>query len=390
MSFTSDVKQELSLKSVTGGEERAELSALIQMTSSISVSSRGMAIAVTTENAPVSRAIYRMMKGRYTVNIETSVRRRMNLNKNLIYSMKIYGPVTEILKDLCIYSARGLQDRPLQKVVQKDPWARAYLAGAFMADGSVNSPQTSGYHLEIKACNEKHAEFLIDLMARFDIPARSITRRSKHVVYLKASDRISDFLRVCGADRCLLEFENERISRDFSEASITFWSASKAFNLAGLQTAAVICKHDAARERIKHFLNVHGTGELNPFGFIAASAAWGKSEEWLDELREYLSGNYRTLLDFVRLRLPTLRVAALEATYLAWVDATALGFDSTALAARLEYEAKVKFSQGAIYGEPHGSAFLRINLACPRITLMDALERFAKWIEAHSGRCRQS
>ena len=181
-----------------------------------------------------------------------------------------------------------------------------------------------------------------------------------------------------------------RVSRDFSEASITFWSASKAFNLAGLQTAAVICKHDAARERIKHFLNVHGTGELNPFGFIAASAAWGKSEEWLDELREYLSGNYRTLLDFVRLRLPTLRVAALEATYLAWVDATALGFDSTALAARLEYEAKVKFSQGAIYGEPHGSAFLRINLACPRITLMDALERFAKWIEAHSGRCRQS
>ena len=84
-----------------------------------------------------------------------------------------------------------------------------------------------------------------------------------------------------------------RISRDFSEASITFWSASKAFNLAGLQTAAVICEHDAARERIKHFLNVHGTGELNPFGFIAASAAWGKSEEWLDELREYLSDNYR-------------------------------------------------------------------------------------------------
>ena len=215
MSFTSDVKQELSLKKVSGGEERAELSALIQMTSSISLSSRGTAIAVTTENAPVSRAIYRMMKERYPVNIETSVRRRMNLNKNLIYSMKIYGTVTEILKDLGIYSARGLNDRPLQKIVQKDSWARAYLAGAFMADGSVNSPQTSGYHLEIKACNEKHADFLIDLMARFGIPARKITRRSREVVYLKASDRISDFLRVCGADRCLLEFENERISRDF-------------------------------------------------------------------------------------------------------------------------------------------------------------------------------
>ena len=57
-----------------------------------------------------------------------------------------------------------------------------------------------------------------------------------------------------------------------------------------------------------------------------------------------------------------------------------------ALAARLEHEAKVKFSQGAIYGEPKGNAFLRINLACPRTTLMDALERFAKWIEVHSDR----
>ena len=215
MSFTSDVKQELSLKRLSDGEERAELSALIQMTSSISLSSRGTAIAVTTENAPVSRAIYRMMKSHYNVMIETSVRRRMNLNKNLIYSMKIYGNVTEILQDLCLYSARGLLDRPLQKVVQKDTWARAYLAGAFMADGSVNSPQTTSYHLEIKACNEKHAEFLIGLMARFDIPARMITRRSKQVVYLKSSDRISDFLRVVGADQCLLEFENERIARDF-------------------------------------------------------------------------------------------------------------------------------------------------------------------------------
>ena len=214
MSFTSDVKQELSMKTPEGGEERAELSALIQMTSSLSVSSRGMAIAVVTENAPVSRAIYRMIKARYQVNIETSVRRRMNLNKNLIYSLRIYGPVTEILTDLCIYSSRGLLDKPLQKAVQKDSWARAYLAGAFMADGSVNSPRTSNYHLEIKACNEKHAQFLIDLMARFDIPARCMTRRSKSIVYIKSSEKISDFLRVCGADRCLLEFESERISRD--------------------------------------------------------------------------------------------------------------------------------------------------------------------------------
>ena len=84
-----------------------------------------------------------------------------------------------------------------------------------MADGSVNSPQTSGYHLEIKAGNEVHSGFLIDLLNRFDITARKIQRRGKWVVYLKSSEKISDFLRVVGAYQCLLEFENERISRDF-------------------------------------------------------------------------------------------------------------------------------------------------------------------------------
>ena len=125
MSFTSEVKQELALKQYEGNDERAVLSALIQMTSSLSISSRGMAIAAVTENAPVSRAIYKMIRSRYRVEIETSVRRRMNLNKNLIYSLKIYGPVTEILKDLGIYSVRGLLDRPLQKIVSKDSCARA-------------------------------------------------------------------------------------------------------------------------------------------------------------------------------------------------------------------------------------------------------------------------
>ena len=163
------------------------------------------------------------------------------------------------------------------------------------------------------------------------------------------------------------------------ESSLTFWSASKAFNLAGLQTAAVLSADSAVRERVRHFLRAHGTGELNPFGFLASSVAWDGCAGWLDGLRAYLGGNYRTLLDFVHARLPRLRVATLEATYLAWVDATATGLSSLELSRRLEHEAKVKFSPGAVYGEPRGSSFLRINLACPRATLLDALERVAAW-----------
>ncbi len=266
MSFTSDVKQEVSLNRLENDEARAELSALIKMTSSISISSRGMALAVETENGPVSRAVYRLMKELYQVDIEPSVRRRMNLNKNLIYSMKIYGPVRQILEDLGLYSSRGLRDRPLQKIVTKDSCARAYLAGAFMADGSVNSPQTSSYHLEIKCTTVEFAEFIIDLMGRFYIPARWIERRGKYVVYVKAAEKIGDFLRCIGAVQCLMEFENERISRDFSNNvqrlnNVDVANEVKSMKAAGrqLEDIAVLEEYDMIRsldEKLKDIVEL--------------------------------------------------------------------------------------------------------------------------------------
>ena len=169
------------------------------------------------------------------------------------------------------------------------------------------------------------------------------------------------------------------LSDEFRDSSLTFWSASKAFNLAGLQTAAVVCADPEVRARVGRCLGLHGTGELNPFGFLASSVAWNECADWLDALCAYLRENHRTLVGFVRERLPQLRVAELEATYLAWVDATALGVPSSGLARRLEDEAKVRFSPGAIYGEPSCSSFLRVNLACPRAMLREALERVAAW-----------
>lgn len=218
MSFTSDVKQEISLKLAEGDEARAELSALIQMTSSLSISSRGMTLVVQTENAAVSRVIVRLVKSMYTVQVDAFVQRRMNLKKNLIYGLRIYGEVTAILEDLAIYSSRGLLDKPLQRIVVKDSCARAYLAGAFMAEGSVNSPKTSNYHLELKTNNESHAGFILDLLSRFHIHARIIERRTKYVVYVKQAEKIGDFLRCVGADNCLMQFEDARISRDFANS----------------------------------------------------------------------------------------------------------------------------------------------------------------------------
>lgn len=216
MSFTQEVKQEVAQKDVHGGDARAMLSALIQMTSSLSLNEHGLNLLVRVENAAVARTVYRLVKSRYEVAIDLFVKKKMNLRKNRVYGLRIYGDVTEILKDLGIYSPRGLLNKPLARIVQGENQARAYLAGAFLAAGSVNPPQTSNYHLEIVAANEEHAQFLCDQLKRFDIPAKSIQRRNKFVVYVKQADKIADFLRAIEANEALLAFENVRISRDFS------------------------------------------------------------------------------------------------------------------------------------------------------------------------------
>ena len=192
MSFASDVKNEVASKVMSGNDARAELSALIQMCSSLSLSStRGLTLLVTVENAAVARRIYTLVRERYETDIELYVKKKMNLRKNRIYGMRILTGASEILKDLGIYSSRGLREAPLAKIVQTDNSARAYLAGAFLASGSVNSPDTTSYHLEITVNNPEHAEFLISLLERFGISGKLTARRQKYIVYVKAAEKIA-------------------------------------------------------------------------------------------------------------------------------------------------------------------------------------------------------
>ncbi|MBQ6452462.1 MAG: DNA-binding protein WhiA [Solobacterium sp.] len=255
MSFTADVKQEISLRELSGNEERAALSALIQMTSSLLITHGGLALLIKTENGPVSRAIYRMVRERYQVEIIPSVKRRMNLKKNLIYELRLQGDVRSILEDLGIYSLQGLRDVPLRSIVRTDAYARAYLAGAFMAEGSVNSPATSNYHLEIKAANTRHAAFLCELMERFAIDARQVERRGRQVVYIKSAEKIADFLRAVEASENLMRFEDMRISRDMSNSiqrlnNVEIANELKSFNAAKnqLEDIAVLQKYGKLRD----------------------------------------------------------------------------------------------------------------------------------------------
>lgn len=215
MSFTTEVKAEISMNELHDCCEKAELSALIQMCASLSFTSTGMAIEVRSENANTAKRILKLLKEIYEVSSQLSVLRKMKLKKNNIYVLRINSQVPRILGDLQIMGEHGLRTHPTAKMTKKECCARAYLAGAFLASGSVNSPQTANYHLEIVANTKDQADFVLKLMHRFDLPAKYIKRRSQEVVYLKASDKIGDFLRCIGASDALFAFEDSRIQRDF-------------------------------------------------------------------------------------------------------------------------------------------------------------------------------
>lgn len=214
MSFTSDVKKEICMNKLNGCCKRAQLSAFLQMTASLHFTSEGLSITANSENVSTAKHIYELVKDLYDVEIELSVIKKMKLKKNNIYVIKIKEKALDILKDLDILDENGLRDHP-SKSIRKDCCTRAYLAGAFLAGGSVNSPVKSNYHLEI-ACNNKNiAKYLLNKMNRYHLQAKTIQRRNQEVVYIKASDKISDFLKAVGTSSALFEFEDTRIQRDF-------------------------------------------------------------------------------------------------------------------------------------------------------------------------------
>lgn len=160
----------------------------------------------------------------------------------------------------------------------------------------------------------------------------------------------------------------------FLRGSVTCSSPSKTFNLAGLQVANVLAADDAIRRKIERTLDVNEVHEIGPFAVEALIAAYRDGEEWLEALKRYLDGNYRFLETSFRQGLPRLKVVPLEATYLAWVDCSALGLPSAHVAGRLRDREKLRVNAGTLYGAA-GEGFIRINFACPRQLLAQGLER---------------
>lgn len=152
-------------------------------------------------------------------------------------------------------------------------------------------------------------------------------------------------------------------------------AASKAFNVAGLQTANILVADPQKRERIDRAINLHEICDVNPFGILAAQAAFtDEGAEWLRQLNAYIWQNYCLLCETFDKQFPHLPVVRLEGTYLAWVDCSALGKSSKEIAEYLYREHRVWVNDGEMYGA-FSHPFIRINLACPRAILVEGLRR---------------
>lgn len=169
------------------------------------------------------------------------------------------------------------------------------------------------------------------------------------------------------------------LSEEFQKHSVTCVSPSKAFNIAGLQIANIVCADEYMRHKIDKAININEVCDVNPFGVIATIAAYNEGEEWLAQLCSYLFENYQYMKDYCEKYLPDFPIAELEGTYLVWMDCRKLLLPSKKIECLLKENVHLWLNSGDMYGA-EGEGFMRWNIACPRALLTEGLDRFRDFV----------
>ena len=164
------------------------------------------------------------------------------------------------------------------------------------------------------------------------------------------------------------------LDHEFRQRSIICTAPSKTFNMAGLQTSCIIIPDENLRSQFEETLLSNGLIVHSCFGLTALQVAYDEGEEWLEQVRAYIESNLEYLEAYIEEHIPQIRVVRPEGTYLVWLDCQGLGLESSILRQLMMEKAKVYLDDGNIFG-PEGEGFQRINLACPRPLLAEALDR---------------
>ena len=280
MSYASEVKKELTGLEVHRGNAKAELMALIRMNGSVGLSNHQLVLNVATESPAIARRIYKLIKDFYQIESDILVRRKMRLKKNNTYVVRLRYYARELLTDLGIIDGLSIREDVPLELLKNDLMIRSYLRGAFLAGGSVNNPETSRYHLEIYSLYEEHNETIAKLINRYHLNARTTSRRSGYIVYLKEAEKIANFLQLIGATSAMLKFENIRIVRDMRN------SVNRLVNCENANMDKVANASNRQIENIRFIDERVGLNQLPPKLQMIAKTRLAHQEVSLKELGE--------------------------------------------------------------------------------------------------------
>jgi len=254
VSFTKTVKDEI-ISSDLGSpdKKKAFLSAYIKINGSVIFRNKLSILQLHFKDAKVAKYLYSLLIEIYKSDARLSY---VNKNKSRHYIVEIDSGVDEMIDDLGVSFLEG---KISKEVVYDDDTIAGYLAGVFLSTGSVNSPETSNYHLEMSFNNENYARWLLHLFPKYshtNIDPRLIKRREKYVVYIKKSDQIADFLLLIGAVTACMDFENVRIDRDFVN------NANRLTNVDTANMSKTVKSGKRQQEEIKYLINKYGLENL--------------------------------------------------------------------------------------------------------------------------------
>ena len=238
------------------------------------------------------------------------------------------------------------------------------------------------YHIDFDDLDEKLSKVRMMILCNPQNPVGKIWSKEdlarigdlcrKHDVIL-----ISDEIH-CDLTDPETKYNPFETSSDYDNV-ITCLSPSKSFNIAGFQSSIIHTKNRELLERIKTQMHIDSSDSCNVFAASAVMAAYNESEEWLDELRDVLYKNKMIVRDYLAFELPVVKLVECDATYLLWLDCSALNVSSKILREFLRQNQGLFLSAGVDFGEC-GDSFMRMNIACPEKLLKDGLDRLKRGI----------
>lgn len=211
MSYTTDIKEEISKNIGSKSEMIAELSGYIRNNGHHTTNG----FQLTTENPLICERIEKQIETLYEVKIKKEIKDSLNFSKKDLFVLTIEEKKDFILEDIGYQEKSGAYlDRPPQYIVGANEEIRAYLKGVFLSSGSINDPKTSRYHMELLIEEANEAVFVQKLLNLFDLNVKILTRDKGYMLYIKEADKISDYLKIIKANNAVLYFENQRIYRN--------------------------------------------------------------------------------------------------------------------------------------------------------------------------------